>query len=161
MASEQMQEIGGINVTVNDIIAMAVRAAQVTNRTNSNSEIAALIPEFGGNFDEDVIGWFQRIDTAKTVYNVEDKVMTLIVISKLTSNAKNWFHSRPEYAALTLSELQNGLVSMFACREDRIMLMRRFEARRWKRNEKFSTYFHDKVLLGNKLKLDICQRRFR
>ncbi|GJQ76998.1 hypothetical protein Trydic_g15193 [Trypoxylus dichotomus] len=32
-------------------------------------------------------------------------------------------------------------------------MMKKFEARRWKKSEKFATYFHEKVLLGNRIGL--------
>ncbi|KAK4882560.1 hypothetical protein RN001_005879 [Aquatica leii] len=90
---------GAFTVIVDDLIAMGVRAAQGNKNVHSNSEIAALIPEFGGNTNEDATSWFQRISTAKDIYSVEDTVMMLIVVSKLRDNAKNWFHSRPDCKA--------------------------------------------------------------
>lgn len=43
---------------------------------------------------------------------------------------------------------------MFSCRENRIALMKSFESRKWRRSENFAGYFHDKILLGNKLQLN-------
>lgn len=42
---------------------------------------------------------------------------------------------------------------IFKCRDDKLARLRQFEARYWRRNEKFVNYFHDKVLLGNRLGL--------
>lgn len=97
---------------------------------------------------------FKRIKTIKRTYEVDDKIITLAMVSKLKGNALQWYYSKPEYAALLWTELETHMLNMYATQEDRIVLMRKFEARKWKRNEPFQTYFHEKVLLGNRLKLD-------
>ncbi|GJQ79226.1 hypothetical protein Trydic_g5470 [Trypoxylus dichotomus] len=49
--------------------------------------------------------------------------------------------------------LKSEMVKMFKSREDKITMMKNFKARRWKKSEKFATYFHEKVLLGNRIGL--------
>ncbi|GJQ82121.1 hypothetical protein Trydic_g15908 [Trypoxylus dichotomus] len=67
--------------------------------------------------------------------------------------AWDWFHSKTEHALLTLEMLKSKMVKMFKSGEDKITMMKKFEARRWKKCEKFPTYFHEKVLLGNRIGL--------
>lgn len=60
----------------------------------------------------------------------------------------DWYHSKPHHVGYGL-ELENA----FKVKEDAVTLIRKFQERKWGRNEKFSTYYMDKVMLGNKLRL--------
>ncbi|GJQ72960.1 hypothetical protein Trydic_g1601 [Trypoxylus dichotomus] len=59
--------------------------------------------------------------------------MLLTIINKLGGMVPDWFHSKPEHALLTLEMLKSEMVKMFKSREDKITMMKKFEARRWKK----------------------------
>lgn len=151
-------------VTVEEILAAAVRIAnqrtvgegqgQGNKKQISNAEIAALLPNFHGGSDENVDTWFSRADMVKSTYDLTDEVMVLIVVQKLKDAALNWYHSKPVYATLKYAELKYNLVTMFSCREDKISLMRKFDSRKWRRNETFASYYHEKIILGNRLGME-------
>lgn len=77
-------------LTVADIVAVAIETMQQREqKTHNTSEIAGLIPEFSGA--EDVTSWFMRLRTVMNTYNVQEEIMVLILINKLTGTAKNGF----------------------------------------------------------------------
>ncbi|CAG9773419.1 unnamed protein product [Ceutorhynchus assimilis] len=141
-------------ITVEEIVNIAIHALQVKEAQDkkvSFSEISSLVSEFSGS--EDVVAWFQCIDAIKIAYKVSEDMLKLVIINKLTGTAKRWFHSCPSNAALTLSRLELEMTRMFKCQEDRLAIMKKFEARRWRRNEKFCEYYFDKILMGKQLNL--------
>ncbi|GJQ88212.1 hypothetical protein Trydic_g13204 [Trypoxylus dichotomus] len=59
--------------------------------------------------------------------------MLLTIINKLGGMARDWFHSKPEHSLLTLEMLKSEMVKMLKSREDKITMMKKFEAGRWKK----------------------------
>ncbi|KRT80433.1 hypothetical protein AMK59_8411 [Oryctes borbonicus] len=146
---------GQSHLTVQDIVqivACALNNDQSRNKL-SNSEVAAMLPEFGGSGEEDAISWFQRVETVEEAHNVSNKIIVPILIGKFKGPVLSWYYSKPEYASLAYNDLKAKVISMFGCRENRIALMRKFDSRKWKRSEPFFSYYQDKVVLGNKLDL--------
>ncbi|KAK9744764.1 Retrotransposon gag protein [Popillia japonica] len=146
------EEFAPTTVSVKELIAATVDAVTSYRVQKYPTEIAALVPEYYGNVD-DIITWLERVDTVQRIYVITDDVMVLIMINKLKGRAKAWFDSRPDHVAYNFNELKTELRKMFKSKEDRITNMKKFEGRKWLRNEKFATYYQDKVLLGNKLGL--------
>ena len=140
-----------------DIVRAAVSAAVgvVAGRPEGakTGEISNLLSDFEGKPSDDVTAWFKRIDTIQGAYNFSDATMLMVAAGKLKGYAEDWFNSKPEYAALSLQELKFEMLLMFNIKENLVALMKRFDNRKWRRNETFSAYFQDKVLLGNKLNL--------
>lgn len=138
--------------TVDEVIQTTVRAILLHNNSRSsevkNSEISALLTEFKG-FDDDVEQFIRRVDTVKSAYNVTDRIIMLAVASKLSGHAKVWFHSKVEFITMTWQEFKSELVTMFGSRPSKLTLMKNFELRKWRKNEKFTSYCTDKVALGN------------
>ncbi|KYB26024.1 hypothetical protein TcasGA2_TC033925 [Tribolium castaneum] len=143
----------GVPLRIEDIIAVTVRTMQ-NQRDYSvrQNDIINLIPEFAGTEEEDVLLWLNRIRAVRRNYGPNYNELLLAAISKLSGFAKKWFDSRPEHLDLSLAELME-MISTFGNREDRLSCMKRFEARKWRRNEKFLEYYQDKLLLGNQLQL--------
>ncbi|GJQ87991.1 hypothetical protein Trydic_g12917 [Trypoxylus dichotomus] len=77
----------------------------------------------------------------------------ITIINKLRRIARDWFHSKPKHALLTLEMLKSEMVKMYKSREDKTTMMKKLDARRCKNSEKFATYFHEKILLGNRIGL--------
>lgn len=140
---------------MNEIIETTVRSIMchqraTGNNSYKNSEITALIPEFGGH-EDDVEGWLQRIDAIQVVYKVPDEVMQLISIGKLTDQARSWFNTKIEYVTMSWNDLKREMLTMFNSRPNKVVLMKKMEVRKWKKTENFSNYFTDKVMLCNKI----------
>nr|CAI5856666.1 unnamed protein product [Callosobruchus analis] len=154
--------------TVEDLIQTTVRAMILQDQERAripspgfgsppaltrtpNAEIAALIPEFCGT--EDVSQWIKRIDSISDVYEVPLKTILLLAVSKFTGDAKRWYHSKVDLINMDWNELKVELNRMFYSRTDCISVMSQFEGRKWKQGERFTTYFNDKVILGNRFNL--------
>lgn len=116
--------------------------------TFSNREISALLPEFSGT-DQGVNLWLERVGAVQNVYNVPDNVMQVIAVSKLTSQAKEWYLSKVEHVTMNWDTLRGEFKRMFGSYKNVIILRKIFERRKWKHNEQFANYFHEKVTLGN------------
>lgn len=155
-------------LTVEDIVQAAVRAIILHEQSKnvhappvpvnplpinpepkiSNSELSAILPEFTGH-DQDVVLWLQKIDSVKNVYLVENKIIKLVAVGKLTGIAKDWYHSKVEHITMEWDVFKEELKRIFSNRPDKIALRRKFEARTWKKSERFVDYFHNKIKLGN------------
>lgn len=149
----------GVSPEMRTINLAEIVAATMTAVNNSRvaeialQDVVCLIPSFSASEGEDVEQWIRRITSVENTYQVDSSLLLLAVIKKLEGRALKWFHSRPEYAELRLSQLKDKLKSVFACEEDTVTLLRRFQARKWKGNEPFSDYYHEKLILGNKLNI--------
>uniref|UniRef100_A0A1Y1MJM7 CCHC-type domain-containing protein n=1 Tax=Photinus pyralis TaxID=7054 RepID=A0A1Y1MJM7_PHOPY len=145
-------------MTMEEVITATVRTMQLSPTRQqlkySNKEIAALLPTFSGKDGEDVANWLTRVEAVQRVYAVADEIMQVIMVTKLLGAALEWYYSKVDYVTMSLSSFKVELRSMFASRPSRIALMKSMEARRWRKDEKFSTYFNDKVVLANKVNLD-------
>ncbi|KAJ8975165.1 hypothetical protein NQ317_011994 [Molorchus minor] len=117
-------------------------------RFYSNKEIAALIPEFTGS-NLNVKIWLERVESVQRVYKVPDEVIQLLAVGKLTQQAKDWYQSKVEFIEMPWDVLKEEIRKMYGVCSDPVTLRRIMEKRRWRKNEKFGSYFHDKVLLGN------------
>ena len=81
-------------------------------------------------------------------------MVKLLIGSRLKGNALEWLHSKPEYVSMPLDELLGNLREMFYHPENVLVARRKFEARVWNREEPFSEYLHEKVILGNRVPID-------
>lgn len=165
---ESEAEAENPSVTVDDVIQQTVRAILAYKRAEAaegvtrsppevaytNKQLAELIPEFTGvTEDVDADTWLKRVDAVQTAYQVDDKILHLLVVGKMTGTARDWYHSKVEHVTMTWQEIKHELKLHFTSRPERVQLMKRFEARRWKQRERFSDYYHDKLKLGNRLNL--------
>lgn len=62
-------------------------------------------------------------------------------------NARQWYNSKLEYVTMSWANLKDEMVTIFDSTPNKVLLMKAMEARKWKRNEKFSVYFKEKVML--------------
>ncbi|GJQ73840.1 hypothetical protein Trydic_g18777 [Trypoxylus dichotomus] len=120
-------------LSVKELIAATIDAMSANSDMYKNKDVSGLIPQYRGLANEDIEKWFERIDMAKRIYRVADDKMLLTIINKLGGMARDWFHSKPEHALLTLEMLKSEMVKMFKSRENKITMMKKFEARRWKK----------------------------
>ncbi|KAJ8909652.1 hypothetical protein NQ315_002917 [Exocentrus adspersus] len=114
----------------------------------TNKELSNLLPEFTGA-GQNINVWLERIDSVQKTYQVPDDVMKLIAIGKLNKGPLEWYHSKVEFVEMDFSTLKATMRKMYAVSSDPITLRKAMERRRWKRGEKVSVYFHEKVLLGD------------
>lgn len=114
--------------SLEDVVFATVLAVRDDTKFNV-VEIKSLIPEFNGN--NDVEAWFKRVKLVMQTYGVKESLVVLVMVGKLDGVAKQWFHSRAVRASFDFIQWKQKMVQMFKCK-DRLSLLRRFEARKWK-----------------------------
>lgn len=160
--TEPAEQVG---ISIEQLVEATVRTVMIQQsmapapalpaRTLPNSEIAALLPPFSGTAEEmSVESFIDRVEAVKSAYGIRGDIMHLIMVSKLMGAAKDWYHSKLDNITMSLSDLLESIRRNFTCRPGRMVLMRKFEARKWKRSEKFQQYYHDKTILGNHVGLE-------
>lgn len=145
LKSMQQLTIGGNNQAINTPRPMYETTPRLTA-----SMIADMLNYFDGN-SETYETWERQVRLLKTTYQVTDEMVKLAISSRLRGKAFEWFHSRPECIVMTVDELLGGLREMFYHEPSKIHLRREFERRIWKREEAFSQYMHEKVIMANRL----------
>ncbi|KAK4881596.1 hypothetical protein RN001_004915 [Aquatica leii] len=123
----------GATATMEEVIAATVKALHENGSYEktlkcSNNEISALLPTFSGDATEDIENWLNRVEAVQITYGVDERIMQLIMVTKLTKAALNWYHSKVEYITMPFKELKQELCNMFASRPSRIELVRRYLA---------------------------------
>lgn len=73
---------------------------------------------------------------------------------KLKQRALQWFHSKPEYLEIPVTELINQMKRMFDHRPAKMELRRRFEKKSWRNDDSFSDYYYDKAILASRVPVD-------
>lgn len=127
-----------------------------SRRTNSNmniNNIAGLLSEFTGA-DDAFLKWRKQVEMLQRTYFLDDDATKILIGTKLKGKASRWFHSRAEHLELSVPELLDEMREMFDHRPSMLSLRRDFEKRTWLYSEVFADYFHDKVILANRVPID-------
>jgi len=120
----------------------------IQNKVSLNV-IAELLPEFDGTMGDFRI-WRNKLKILERTYQLNDNHMKILVGLRLRGKALAWLHSADEYMLLSTEELLKGLGAMFD-QLDSMVLHNRFRARKWRKDESFSDYMHEKIILGNRV----------
>jgi len=62
-----------------------------------------------------------------------------------------WFYSRTEHLTLSVEDLLKEMGQMFDSRPGKLTLRRKFETRLWRGDEPFCDYYHENVILANRI----------
>lgn len=65
----------------------------------------------------------------KQMYQLNNNMTKLLLGTKLTGDAAEWFHSVPEHLSMTIDELLRRMEAMYDQREKKLTLRREFEAK--------------------------------
>ena len=122
------------------------------NKPNNN-DIAIQIANFSGDEKLDIKPWLENIESLKNLYNISDIAVKSIAVSKLTVAAQKYYFSLHNYPSLSWNEFRNKMLTMFKIEVDHLSLMNALQNLKWRNGEVFRKYFHNKVLIANKLKL--------
>ncbi|XP_025265893.1 uncharacterized protein LOC112638423 [Camponotus floridanus] len=112
--------------------------------------IKELLPEFDAA-DGTFWRWRQQLELLRRTYQLDDNSTRVLIGSRLRGRALSWFYSRAEHVTLGLEDLLREMESMFDLRPGKLSLRREFEARVWKGDEQFCDYYHEKVILANRI----------
>lgn len=111
--------------------------------------ISEILDEFNGSpgFDRN---WKKRARLLISTYHLDDKSTKIMLGMRLKEKALEWFHSRPEHIG-SVEELFSSMQQMFLHPESKLKLRKQFEERVWVEKEPFATYYHDKLILENRV----------
>jgi len=112
-----------------------------------------LLSNFSGQSTDYEI-WEKQVKLLKVTYKLEDDTAKILVDMRLEGKALEWLRSKPEYIAMTFDRLLDELRAMFHHRQSKVVIRKKFEERMWKRDETFHEYFHEKVIMGNRVPID-------
>lgn len=87
----------------------------------------------------------------QTAYHLDENATRVLMSTKLKGRALNWLHSRSEHLTMNIENLLGQMRVMFDHCPTKLALRREFEKRKWQSMETFSAYFHDKIILGNRV----------
>lgn len=96
----------------------------------------------------------KQIKLLKSTYRLEDDVAKILVGMRLKRRAHEWLHSKSEHIGMTFDRFLDGLRAMFFRPQSKVETRRKFEERVWKRDETFQKYFHEKIIMGNRVPID-------
>lgn len=130
------------NVAINEIVP----------RVNV-ATIAELLNYFDGK-SELFETWERQVIFLKNTYRLSDDLTKIMIGTRLKGKALSWFHSRSEHVTMPVNELLWHLKEMFHRRPGKMLLRKQFEQRMWKREETFSEYLHEKLILANYIAID-------
>ena len=95
--------------------------------------------------------WKQQVTLLRTTYHLDDNMTRVLISSKLKGRASTWFHSKSEHLQKDVNDLLKEMETMFDHLPGKLAQRLEFEARVWQHSEKFCDYYHDKLILGNRV----------
>jgi len=127
-------------------------ASEVASKI-SLSNLKEMLPPFDGKrgFFQ---CWKEQMTVVRQMYQLNDNMTKLLLGAKLTGTAAEWFHSVPAHLSMTVDELLTRMEAMFDRRESKLTLRKEFENRVWRHGETFVEYFHQKIILANKIPIE-------
>lgn len=115
--------------------------------------IVDLLNPFHGNGDS-FEGWVKQLRLLRTTYELDENEVKILIGKRLKGRAGEWFHSKSEYLQMNLEDLLDQIKMMFFHRPSKVALRKKFEERLWKKSKSFSEYFHEKMILANRVPID-------
>lgn len=112
--------------------------------------IRELLPEFDGA-DNTFWRWKQQLQLLRRTYNLDENATQILVSSRLKGRALSWFYSKAEYLVLSIESLLEKMEQMCDLRLGKLTMRREFESQIWKSGESFCDYYHDKMILANRV----------
>lgn len=100
-----------------------------------------------GNFG----AWVNQLDAIQEEYEIDESGMKLLIVKKLQGKALKWFYSNAAHLSMSTHDLIRNMSKLYDQKINITQLKRNFEDRKWKRDENFTDYFHDKIVLSNSL----------
>lgn len=98
--------------------------------------------------------WEQQIRLLRISYALDDAAARVLISTKLKGRAFEWFHSKPEHLTFSIENLLKAMKEMFDLRQSKLSLRKKFEERTWRTNESFTSYYHDKIILANRVPIE-------
>ncbi|XP_017476442.1 PREDICTED: uncharacterized protein LOC108366529 [Rhagoletis zephyria] len=127
------------------------RSAEVGASKISKEMLLNILPEFDGKTSVDV--WMTQLENVCNAYALNENDKRTLLLSKLKGKALQWVHSKPNFAIDGVDMLLSEMQDVFQSKDSKLVLRKKFEARKWKAGEAFIEYFNEKVLLSAPIQL--------
>lgn len=88
------------------------------------------------------------------MYQLDANNTKILIGMKLRGKALTWFHSRSEHLELGVDKILVEMKKMFNSRQNKLKRRKQFEERTWKTGENFNAYYHEKIILANRVPID-------
>lgn len=128
----------------------------VTGNTQTHRPDLKMLGSWVSDFDSKAYFydiWEKEMLSLQSTYQLSDGELRMLIGYKVKGKALEWLHSKPEHITKSAHELLSEMKDMYDIRPTRTHLKKQYEGRLWKTSETFSEYCHEKVILGNKLKM--------
>ncbi|KYN14490.1 hypothetical protein ALC57_13305 [Trachymyrmex cornetzi] len=122
----------------------------ITSVAGGVRNLRDLLPEFDAS-DNTFWRWKNQLEFFRNSYQLDDNTTRILISSRMKGRALNWFYSKAEYVTLSIEDLLQEMAQMFDSRPSKLSLRKEFEARIWKTEESFCDYYHEKVILANRV----------
>ncbi|XP_039500195.1 uncharacterized protein LOC120457081 [Drosophila santomea] len=99
--------------------------------------------------------WVEHLKNIGLIYNLTDDCLRMLFVTKLKGNAQRWLHANPTRMLETFERLCEQLIVAFGEAASKSELRRRFEQRKWQRNERFTMYFEEKKMMSQTVNMDM------
>ncbi|XP_039226991.1 uncharacterized protein LOC120320682 [Drosophila yakuba] len=99
--------------------------------------------------------WVEHLKNIGLIYNLTDDCLRMLFVTKLKGNAQRWLHVNPTRMLETFERLCKQLIVAFGETASKSELRRRFEQRKWQRNERFTMYFEEKKMMSQTVNMDM------
>ncbi|KYN10221.1 hypothetical protein ALC57_17652 [Trachymyrmex cornetzi] len=120
----------------------------MSRATTSIKSIGELLSEYTGS-SEDFERWKAQVKMVRSTYELDENATKILTSSKLRGKAQEWYYSLTENLTLPTDTILDKMDAMFKQPIGQLERRRQFEARQWRKDETFSSYCHDKIILGN------------
>lgn len=117
-----------------------------------HSVVKDMLPEFDGQTAANM--WVNQLKVVAETFDLNDNLIRMLLMSKLKGNAQSWLYASSSRINVDVEVLLNQLTEAFGAKQNKIMLRRLFEDRKWKQSENFATYYNEKILLAAPIQLD-------
>lgn len=115
--------------------------------------VSELLSEFNGS--EGVFrNWEKQAKLLIATYQLDDKSAKIMLGMRLKDKALEWFPSCPVHIELSVEELLSKMRKMYDHKESKLKLRKQFEERVWKSEETFSSYYHEKIIMANRVPIE-------
>ena len=98
--------------------------------------------------------WEKQVRQLRTTFDLDDNTTKILIGTKLRGSAMQWLHSKSEHIEMDLETFLSELKRMFDHQPSKLTLRKKIEDRMWKSNENFSEYYHDKVIMANRIAIE-------
>ncbi|XP_054090326.1 uncharacterized protein LOC128922742 [Zeugodacus cucurbitae] len=114
------------------------------------TDVKDLISDFSGS-GECFKLWQTQLKNIPGVYQLNDNNTRALIATKLKGNALKWLHSRSDLILMPIDKFLIEMSSLFEEKTSNLMLKKKFETRQWLTTESFREYFHEKLILANRI----------